>query len=301
MTDARAALEALTVPVLKERLLALKLPVSGAKGTLVDRLVALEAIEGSRKGNSSAGGIAADAGNALTSQPLPKPRRASPPIAGRATVPRDPTARRPAPSEDAHVLRAVSWNVNGLRALLKRPDPLLALLDQERPHVVFLQETKLQEVHVAGVQENLRLLLAPLGFDYEAHFTCSATKKGYSGVALLLDRKRCPAGYTVTTGLDSSQARPLNGDLDSSTAAAVAEDEGRVLTVTWGGLVLVAAYVPNSGEDLKRLAFRTGEWDPALAAHLAGAGDAVMACGDFNVAVHDADFFNPTEKRSRAP
>jgi len=298
VSNSRNALEALTVPVLKERLRASKLPVSGRKAVLIDRLICATASEeNSNEGLSAAikdtdGDDKVRSALALPSTPsaklLPNPR---------TSIPRDPTTRRLAlAGGESSMLRAISWNVNGLRALLRRPEQLVELLTQERPHVLFFQETKLQELHVTEVQESLRQLLEPLGFDYETHFTSSTAKKGYSGVCLLIDRLRCPAGYKVTFGF-GAKTMAMEQEVDSSNAAEVALSEGRVLTVAWDGLALVGAYVPNSGEGLKRLAFRCNEWDPALAAHLNGAGSAVVACGDFNVAVHDQDFYNPTEKR----
>ena len=92
-----------------------------------------------------------------------------------------------------NTVRLVSWNVNGLRALLKRPAPLVRLLAEERPHVLCLQETKLQESHVEAAAAGLAALAAPLGLSYEAHWHCSGEggssgRKGYSGVAVLVDR-----------------------------------------------------------------------------------------------------------------
>lgn len=291
----RASLEALTVPVLKERLRASKLPVSGTKAILIDRLVsATTNKEFSNEGLNATSKAFDGIDTALVVQ---SPLSAKLLTNKRTTIPRDATTRRLVqPGSETSMLRAISWNVNGLRALLRRPEQLVELLMQERPHVLFFQETKLQEAHVTEVQENLRQLLEPLGFDYETHFTSSTAKKGYSGVCLLIDRLRCPAGYKVTFGFDAKTI-VAKEQVDSNDAADVALNEGRVLTVAWDGLALVGAYVPNSGEGLKRLAFRCDEWDPALAAHLNGAGSAVVACGDFNVAVHDEDFYNPTEKR----
>jgi len=294
-SNSRASLEALTVPMLKERLRASKLPVSGTKAKLIDRLVSATTNEDSSNAGLNATSLAADGiDRALVVQSPPSAKLL---MNKRTTIPRDATPRRLVqPGSESYMLRAISWNVNGLRALLRRPEQMVELLTQERPHVLFFQETKLQESHVTEVQENLRQLLEPLGFDYETHFTSSTAKKGYSGVCLLIDRLRCPAGYKITFGFDAKTI-VAKEQVDSNDAAEVALNEGRVLTVAWDGLALVGAYVPNSGEGLKRLAFRCDEWDPALAAHLNGVGSAVVACGDFNVAVHDQDFYNPTEKR----
>ena len=77
--------------------------------------------------------------------------------------------------------KVISWNVNGIRALMKNfPNALADLVRSEQyPDVVFLQETKLQEIHVDDKKLNLRNLLREEG--YESHWSCSTAKKGYAG------------------------------------------------------------------------------------------------------------------------
>ena len=104
-----------------------------------------------------------------------------------------------------NTVRLVSWNVNGLRALLKRPAPLVRLLAEERPHVLCLQETKLQESRVEAAAAGLAALAAPLGLSYEAHWHCSGEggssgRKGYSGVAVLVDRAATTSDDAITSG-----------------------------------------------------------------------------------------------------
>jgi len=80
----------------------------------------------------------------------------------------------------------------------------------------------------------------------------------------------------------------------------VADAEGRTITVDIGGVALVAAYVPNAGEGLRRLEYRVGTWETAMVSYLQrlqAGGRAVLYTGDLNVAHADADFFNPEEKR----
>ena len=116
------ALQALTVPLLKERLRASGLPVSGRKAELIERLL-----------------TAADRGPEPP-RPLQRPRAPSGPGVG--AIPADPTPRRGAP-EGAQTLRVASWNVAGLRGLLKRDEgvaSLRRLLAEEKTDVIMLQE-----------------------------------------------------------------------------------------------------------------------------------------------------------------
>ena len=82
--------------------------------------------------------------------------------------------------------KVVSWNVNGIRALIrKHPNALSDLVvNEDYPDVIFLQETKLQEMHVNDQKLKLRSLLKDEG--YENHWTCSTAKKGYSGSAVFI-------------------------------------------------------------------------------------------------------------------
>eukprot|EP00614_Pseudopedinella_elastica_P009111 CAMPEP_0172586804 /NCGR_PEP_ID=MMETSP1068-20121228/6057_1 /TAXON_ID=35684 /ORGANISM="Pseudopedinella elastica, Strain CCMP716" /LENGTH=482 /DNA_ID=CAMNT_0013381679 /DNA_START=65 /DNA_END=1513 /DNA_ORIENTATION=- len=302
--ERRQQLEALTVPHLKAKLRLAGLPVSGRKATLIDRLV------GPGLGENNVAKV-----GSLGSKKVPMVKQAKEVRKeNRSPISRDPTPRRSAPpfvdSVESDVLRAISWNVNGLRALLRSPTPLENLIATERPHVLALQETKLQESHVEECQAAVLAIGAKAGIEYDAHWSCSVARKGYSGVAIFVDR-RLPRSYKVLDGIGLPEA----------------DAEGRTLTLVWphdqkdgflveGGLAFVNSYVPNSGDGLKRLAFRTEVWDPAFAKHvdsLAAPSSAyspsskslegvrrtnpVLVCGDLNVVGADLDFYNPHEKR----
>merc|ERR1719482_2092071 len=105
-----------------------------------------------------------------------------------------------------------------------------------------LLEHKLQDMHVNDVKAKLQET-AP---GYTAHFTCSTAKKGYSGVCVLCRDDTPPA--EVSFGLPQGPAYE------------VAVTEGRVVTVEYKHMYVVFVYVPNSGEELKRLEFRTEIW-----------------------------------------
>ncbi|PSC68027.1 apurinic endonuclease-redox isoform X3 [Micractinium conductrix] len=192
---------------------------------------------------------------------------------------------RPAPlAEDVPACRILSWNVAGLRALLKKvkevadgkrageniPSPL-ALAQAEGADVVCLQEIKLQEDHCADALAGLEL---PPG--WHCSWNCSRDKKGYSGTAIL------------------SRQEPLS--ITYGIGAAEHDGEGRVTTAEFPSFFLVNCYVPNSGEGLKRLDYRVGSWDKVFAAYLKGLearGKPVVLTGDLNVAPTELDIHNP--------
>jgi len=173
-------------------------------------------------------------------------------------------------------LKVIAWNIGGLRGFLRgREKDLPKLIESERPDVLGLIEHKLQDSHDDS-DEAIKALLEALP-DYEkAAVHCSTAKKGYSGTAILL-RKGSPKPLQVETC-----------NLPSAT------DEGRLIMVEYEALFLVLSYVPNSGDGLKRLAERTGQWDVQLREKLAklAAQKPTALIGDLNVAHLDTDIWN---------
>jgi exodeoxyribonuclease III len=177
----------------------------------------------------------------------------------------------------AGAMTVLCWNVAGLRALLdKRADRLEKLIKTEKPMVLGMLEHKLQEEHVNAVKEKLQKC-AP---GYTAHFTCSTAKKGYSGVCVLCREDAPPE--EVAFGLPKGPA------------SAVAVTEGRVATVEYKHAFVVFVYVPNSGNELERLKFRTDIWDVALKDHVEALKKRkpVILAGDMNAAHLDLDIWN---------
>ena len=158
-------------------------------------------------------------------------------------------------------MKLISWNVNGLRAILRKN--FLEYLAEERPDILCLQETKASATDIDAVWPS----------EYAAHWN-SAEKKGYSGTALLT---RIPP-IQVTRGI----------------GVAEHDREGRVLTAEFPDFHLVNVYVPNSQRELLRLPYRM-EWDRAFLAHLKGLRRTkpVIVCGDLNVAHTEIDLANP--------
>lgn len=160
-------------------------------------------------------------------------------------------------------MKLISWNVNGIRAVAKKD--FFSDLARLSPDILCLQETKAQDDQVAEV-------LAVVSGYYK--YSNSAEKKGYSGTAVL------------------SKVKPLN--FSRGIGIEEHDNEGRVLTLEYDNFYLVNVYVPNSGNDLKRLGYRQ-EWDKAFFNYLKALEKSkpVISCGDFNVAHKDIDLARP--------
>ena len=160
-------------------------------------------------------------------------------------------------------MRLISWNVNGLRAIVKKD--FFRDLEHMAPDILCLQETKAQEDQVAE---------ALFGLDGYQVYSNSAERKGYSGTAVL------------------SREKPLS--VSRGIGKAEHDQEGRVLCLEFADYYLVNTYVPNSGNDLKRLDYRQ-KWDRAFYAYLKNLEKkkALIVCGDFNVAHRDIDLARP--------
>ncbi|XP_020237967.1 DNA-(apurinic or apyrimidinic site) lyase, chloroplastic isoform X1 [Cajanus cajan] len=189
----------------------------------------------------------------------------------------NPRTMRPPPlAQDTKFVKLLSWNVNGLRALLKLEGfSALQLAQREDFDVLCLQETKLQEKDIEEIKQRL--------IDgYENSFwTCSVSKLGYSGTAVISRIKPLSVKY----GLGIS-------DHDS---------EGRLVTVEFDTFYLISGYVPNSGDGLKRLSYRVTQWDPSLSNYLKELEKSkpVILTGDLNCAHEEIDIYNPAgNKRS---
>jgi exodeoxyribonuclease-3 len=176
-------------------------------------------------------------------------------------------------SRDA--LTVHSWNVNGVRAVLKR-GALQSFIAAHQPDVLCLQETKTGRDAV-----DLRLP------GYQV-FWNGAETPGYSGTALITRTEP----LTVRTGFPKALARRFSlVDAAGRDTAA----EGRVITAEFERCFVVNVYTPNAKDDLSRLPLRAGHWDPALLAHCRQLErrKPVVLCGDLNVAHTPLDLARP--------
>jgi len=158
-------------------------------------------------------------------------------------------------------MQLISWNVNGLRAVLKKN--FLEYLEDQAPDVLCLQETKCRAEDVDQ--------LWPGGYTPFFH---SAEKKGYSGTAIFT--KKRPENVTRGIGKKEHDA------------------EGRVLTAEFKDFFLVNVYVPNAQNELRRIEYRQ-KWDKAFLTYLRNLEKSkpVITCGDFNVAHQEIDLARP--------
>lgn len=157
-------------------------------------------------------------------------------------------------------MKLVSWNVNGLRACVKKG--FLEYFQQVDADIFCVQETKLQEGQISLELEG-----------YHQYWNY-ALKKGYSGTAVFTKNEPLSVRY----GLGSDKS----------------EGEGRILTLEFDGFFLVNVYTPNSQRDLARISFRL-EWEERILEHLQelDAVKPVILCGDLNVAHQEIDLRNP--------
>ncbi|WP_372750249.1 exodeoxyribonuclease III [Litorivivens sp.] len=160
-------------------------------------------------------------------------------------------------------MRIASWNVNGIRAAMKKDfTESLATLNAD---ILCLQETKAQDDQVAAALEGVE------GYHV---YSNSAERKGYSGVAILTRQQ--PLNVFPDIGIDEH------------------DNEGRVLTAEFEDYYLVTVYTPNSGNELVRLPYRE-TWDKDFLAFVnqLQTKKPVLMCGDFNVAHTEIDIARP--------
>lgn len=169
-------------------------------------------------------------------------------------------------------MKILSFNVNGVRAAAKKT--LVEDLTALNCDVVCLQETKATPEQVEEALEGLS------GYHVYAF---SAEKKGYSGTAIL--SKTEPVSVKMGIGI------------------AEHDQEGRAITAEFADYYVVTSYVPNSSSGLKRLDYRTKEWDVAFLAYLKSLEKVkpVVLCGDLNVAHQEIDLKNPKSNYNKTP
>ena len=165
-------------------------------------------------------------------------------------------------------MKLISWNVNGLRACMKKGFADFFL--KEDADIFAIQETKMQEDQLE------------LGMRFEGYhlYMNSAEKKGYSGTLVYTKKEPLQVSYDI---------------------AGEGCNEGRVITLEYPDFYFVTAYVPNSKDGLLRLDFRM-EWEDALRRHLMGLDQKkpVIYTGDLNVAHEEIDLKNPDDNHFSA-
>ena len=163
-------------------------------------------------------------------------------------------------------MKFVSWNVNGLRACLKKN--FMASFKKLDADIFALQETRMLEGQ------------AILDIDGYSQYWNSAEKKGYSGTAIFTRVQPRSVNYGI--GIDEH------------------DHEGRVITLGFTDFYFVNVYTPNS-RKLERLSYRM-KWENDFRAYLQSldAVKPVILCGDLNVAHNEIDLKNPAQNHHNA-
>jgi hypothetical protein len=154
----------------------------------------------------------------------------------------------------------ISWNVNGLRAVIKKG--FLEYIEEQNPDIIGLQEIKLSEG-----QLDLEIPGYNMYYNY-------AERKGYSGTAIFTKEK--PINVTYGIGMEEH------------------DNEGRVITAEFSEYYFVTVYTPNSKDKLLRLDYRM-IWEDEFLKYLKNLEKSkpVIVCGDLNVAHKEIDLKNP--------
>src|SRR5690606_28423324 len=176
-------------------------------------------------------------------------------------------------------MKLYSWNVNGIRAVVRKGE-FQKFLIEHQPDILCFQETKDEQ----GQAE----FDAP---DYMEYWNSSRAKKGYSGTAIFTKIKPLavindiPEEFVQAGGLELDKYGHSN-------------DEGRVIAAEFDNFYVVTAYTPNAKDDLTRLPLRQ-QFDRAILLYCANLQKKkpVLYCGDMNVAHTEDDLANPKQNR----
>lgn len=164
-------------------------------------------------------------------------------------------------------MKLISWNVNGLRACIKKG--FYDFFDSVDADIFCLQEIKLIEGQLEFERPK-----------YHSYFNY-AKKKGYSGTAIFTKKEPISVSYGI--------------------GIAEHDDEGRVITLEFEKFYIVTCYTPNSQNELARLDYRM-KWEDDFKDYLDGLKKQkpVILCGDLNVAHKEIDLKNPKTNRKNA-
>src|SRR5215510_2000563 len=178
-------------------------------------------------------------------------------------------------------MKIYSWNVNGIRSVLKK-QLFHPLLETRRPDILCLQETKAErgqiEIDLPGYHE----------------YWNSAVKKGYSGTAIFSKEK--PIDVIVGFPKEFADRFKFADELKRDSM-----EEGRVISAEYEKFYVVSVYTPNAKDDLSRLPLRHQHWDPAFLAYCKQLEKKkpVLFCGDLNVAHTELDLANPKPNKGK--
>src|SRR3954449_6454762 len=183
---------------------------------------------------------------------------------GRAHHPKRTKRRRVGSGSTLTRVRIATWNVNSLKQRLPR---LLPWLDERRPDVVCLQETKLAD---DAFRELVGDELSSRGYEVAAHGEAT-----WNGVAIF-----SRVGLEdVVAGIEGAPGFP--------------HPEARAVSATCGGIRVVCVYVPNGRTPGSAHYEYKLAWLEARREMVAARPGPTIVCGDMNIAPADADVFDP--------
>jgi exodeoxyribonuclease III len=176
-------------------------------------------------------------------------------------------------------MKLYSWNVNGLRAVLKKGD-FQRFIEAHQPDILCLQETK-------ASKDQVEIDLP----EYDEYWS-SAEKKGYSGTAIFT--KHAPLEVMYGIPEDIVERYMLSDSYGDTTR------EGRVVTLEFEPFYVSTVYTPNAKDDLSRIPMREN-WDPAYLEYMKRLASVkpVIFCGDLNVAHTEIDLARPKENEGK--
>jgi exodeoxyribonuclease-3 len=173
---------------------------------------------------------------------------------------------------DKKQLKIISWNVNGLRAVMKKE--FASIIHDLDPDILLLQEIKLQQEQRTEEMINLH--------SYNSYWSYSTVKKGYSGVAAY------------------SKDEPQQ--VKNSFLKPEFDNEGRVIQMDYKDFILFNIYFPNGQMSEERLQYKFDiyEWFLDYARDLRDQGKSLIITGDFNTAHNEIDLKNPGPNSKRS-
>ena len=198
------------------------------------------------------------------------------------SVDKPPSPSAPQPQEanffsgpgqwDQSTLMISNWNVNGIRAVLSKGE-LQNYFTSKNPDILILNETKIDSTRYEVDRPD-----KGIPSEYFQYWNFCKVKKGYSGVALFTKIK--PICIKEGMGVEKH------------------DQEGRLITAEFEKFYVVGTYVPNSGDGLVRLKYRTKEWNVDFQKYLNGLREKknVVLAGDLNVAHRNIDLHDPKGK-----
>lgn len=173
-------------------------------------------------------------------------------------------------------MKICSWNVNGLRAVIRK-GALDTFLESEKPDIICLQEIKSKKDQVE------------VDFPEYVEVWNPAERAGYAGTAIFV-KNGIPFSRVK---LEEFKCEDNYGDVAT---------EGRVIVLEFLKFFLVTVYTPNSKRDLSRLSLREKTWDPEFLKLLKNLEEKkpVVVCGDFNAAHEEIDLARPNDNHHNA-